>query len=256
VSEPTFHHALGALEDVVDDCVHRSDANGYFPAMYLSVTREVEARCRTGWFDDAGRMEVFVASFAQRYLDAWEAWRRDGECSRSWRTAFDAVRSRRTVILQHLALGMNAHINLDLGVTVAELAGTGPVEALQHDFDAVNDVLGTLVPEMKSVVGAASPFLGALDRVGGASDDELVRFSLRVARREAWRAAERLAALRQSGADAASFAGAVDELDRTTARLARGVRSPRGRLSTALLVVRLGERAPVPRTIVRLASIR
>jgi hypothetical protein len=256
VSEPTFQHARAALEDVVDDCARRSDPNGYFPAMYLSVTREVEARCRSGWFDDAGRMEVFVASFAQRYLDAWDAWRRDEACTSSWRVAFEAARSRRTVILQHLALGMNAHINLDLGVAVAELAGAGPVEALHHDFDAVNDVLGSLVPEMKSVVGAASPFLGALDRVGGASDDELVRFSLRVARREAWRAAERLAALRRQGAGELSFATAVDELDRATTRLARGVRSPGGRLSAALLVVRLGERAPVPRTIVRLASIR
>ena len=49
--------------------------------------------------------------------------------------------ARRPIILQHLLLGMNAHINLDLGVCASELAEPGAIDAIRVDFDAVNDVL-------------------------------------------------------------------------------------------------------------------
>jgi hypothetical protein len=65
-------------------------------------------------------MERFVVGFADRYLRApmtpgalaGTARCRDGP-------AFEATRRWRPVMLQHLLLGNNAHINIDLGVTAS-----------------------------------------------------------------------------------------------------------------------------------------
>ena len=107
--------------------------------------------------------------------------------------AFEAAGRWRPIVLQHLLLGMNAHINLDLGVTASELADGGSIDAVRADFDAVNDVLGELVDGCQGALGQVSPWLGLADRVGGSGDETLIRFSLVAARRQAWSVAERLA---------------------------------------------------------------
>ena len=59
---------------------------------------------------------------------------------------------------------MNAHINLDLGVTASELGDGGAIDAVRADFDAVNDVLGELVDGCQGALGQVSPWLGLADR--------------------------------------------------------------------------------------------
>ena len=44
-----------------------------------------------------------------------------------------------------------------------------------------------------------SPWIGLLDRIGGRHDDEIIRFSMEIARTEAWRFAVELAPLRPRG---------------------------------------------------------
>src|SRR5207247_601584 len=117
---------------------------------------------------------------------------------------------------QHLLLGMNAHINLDLGVTVAELGVGGSIEAIRADFDAMNDVLGQLVNCCQGALDEVSPWLGLADRIGGPGDETLIRFSLIAARRQAWSVATRL-----SGLTGAELDQAIRDVDATTALVAR-----------------------------------
>lgn len=228
---------IAQLEQIVADCRVSESRAGYFAAMYLGVTRRVEAEAAGDRFLDASRMEVLATRFAARYLDAYGTWSRGGVPTRSWVAAFTATHRRRPVALQHLLLGMNAHINLDLGVAAAEVAPGAALPSLQRDFDAINDVLSSHLDRAQDALDRVSPALGLVDRFGGRSDEEIFRFSLRVARRAAWRVAERLAPL----ADDAR-AGAIDALDRGVAGLAGRVLHPGPFVEAALLVVRLRER--------------
>ena len=252
MAEPTgYDRSLGALEELVDRCAASGDRIGYFAAMYVAVTETIRQRAADGRFEDAPRMEQFVSGFARRFLDAEEAWRNGAPCSESWEAAFRAARRWRPIVLQHLLLGANAHINLDLGVTASGLGDGGSIDAVRADFDAVQDVLGELVDGCQAALGTVSPWLGLADRIGGAGDETLIRFSLAAARRQAWSVAVRLSSL--SGAERDQAIAAVDA---STVRIARVVEHPGILASALLLVVRIRERANPGKIMQLLAAVR
>ena len=251
MADSPLDDTIGALEAVVADCAARDDRVGYFAAMYVAVTRTVATRTADHGFADGPRMERFVAAFARRYLAAHAAWRSGRPCAESWRRAFEAAGRWRPVVLQHLLLGMNAHINLDLGVTASELGDGASIDAVRADFDAVNDVLAELVDGCQAALGQVSPWLGLADRIGGSGDETVIRFSLVAARRQAWSVAERLAPLTGAERDRA-----IAAVDAGAAQVARAVEHPGVAASAALLLVRLRERAR-PRDVMRLlAAVR
>ena len=247
----TFDGVVDALTEVVGRCAATDDRTGYFAAMYLAVTHVMRERADDGRFADRARMERFVAGFAGRYLAAERAWRDGQPCAAAWQAAFTAARRWRPIILQHLLLGMNAHINLDLGVTASELGGGGSIEAVRADFDAVNDVLGELVDGCQAALGTVSPWLGLADRVGGGGDETVIRFSLVAARRQAWSVAVRLSPL--AGAERERAIAAVDA---ATVGVARVVEHPGVPASAVLLVVRVRERTEPADVMRLLAAVR
>jgi len=247
----TFEDTIGALEAVVDRCSAAGDRTGYFAAMYLAVTNTMRQRAADGRFGDQARIERFVTSFAAHYLDAVEAWRVGGACADSWSAAFRATGRWRPIILQHLLLGMNAHINLDLGVTAAAFGDGASLDAVRVDFDAVNDVLGELVDGCQGALGSVSPWFRLADRAGGSGDETLIRFSLVVARRHAWSVANRLSAL--EGVERTREIAAVDA---ATAVVANAVEHPGFGPSTMLLAVRARERAEPAEVMRLLRSVR
>lgn len=217
------------LDEVVADARLRRDRLGWFAAMYAQVTRTVRAQVAAGRFDDAGRMEEFVARFAARYLGPLGG----AATPRCWRVAFDAARTSDQVILQHLLLGINAHINLDLAVVAAEVCPGEQIHALRDDFMGINAVLSALLPKVRACIGRFSPLLDVIDRVGGANDDEMLHFSIRVARDEAWQQAVTLART----ADDIRRAQLIDSLDRQVAVLSKLLAHPGGLLQRAVDMV-------------------
>jgi Family of unknown function (DUF5995) len=97
------------------------------------------------------------------------------------------------LILQQLLSGMNAHINLDLGVAAAQVSPGEQLPQLKPDFDEINTVLASLVGIVASEIAALSPLIGDLEKIGLRSETSLVNFDITAARDAAWFTAERLA---------------------------------------------------------------
>jgi hypothetical protein len=135
-----------------------------------------------------------------------------------------------------LLLGINAHINLDLGVAAAQTCPGALLPGLQRDFAEINHILAELLDEVQGKLGALSPWLGWLDRVGGKTDEAIFRFSLQRARTVAWWAAQDLAALAPEQQQQQILA-----LDERIADLARKILRPGVLISTAALMIRLVE---------------
>jgi hypothetical protein len=235
----------------IDDVIRRLDGAvawasaersplGYFAALYGGVTRAIKAQIAAGGFDDGPRMERFDIVFASRYLTAFEAHRAGRPATRSWSVAFDAGSDWWVLVVQHLMLGINAHINLDLGIAAAEAGRGQPIEALRADFDRISRILASLVDETQDALASVWPAMRVLDWLSGGKDEAIINFSVDAARRSAWRAAVRLA-----GAEDGDVPGLIDTCDRLTAKLGSAVWHPGLLLGTVTNGVRLGERGSV-----------
>lgn len=240
---------LRRLDEIIAWSIEQGSRVGYFAAMYRKVTAAVRQGIVDERFDDGARMALFDRVFAERFIDAFDAWQAGGPVSASWQVAFDASGERRLLILQHLLLGMNAHINLDLGIAAAAVAPGESIHALKPDFDAINDVLGSLVDGFEADVGDLSPWIGFLERVGGRSEDEFVRFSIEVARTSAWELALKLA----GADDPASATSTIAQCDEVTAALGNAVRRPGRLLQLGLVPIRARETNDVVAVIERLS---
>ena len=204
-----------------------ADASGHFPAMYAHVTAAMHQRVVAGAFDDPVRTAAFTSTFADLYLTAAED--RAG-AARCWRASWDVADDQRLLIAQHLLLGINAHVNYDLPQAVVATADeTGDLAALRPDFDAVNDVLAAAYGQVLRRLDGVARWTSPAAALGGG---RLFDFSLRVARDQAWGAAERLLVL-----DAPQRVEYLEELDRLVGVLAYLVTRPPlpGRLLLPLL---------------------
>lgn len=176
---------IDGLAGIVRDATRAGDRVGYFAALYRQVTVEVRTAIHSGLFDDSARMDRFDTLFGNRYFDAYDAWRRDQGGPRCWREAFGLLHDANTIIVQHLMLGVNAHINLDLAIAAAQTCPGEAIHGLRRDFLLINDILARVVLAVQSAVGAVSPYLWLLDQFGGRTDERILDFSIRRSRQEA-----------------------------------------------------------------------
>jgi hypothetical protein len=231
---------VAELRDVVDVSRADDDRTGYFAAMYLGVTTAVERGVRDGIFTTPDRLSLLTVTFARRYLDARALHRSGGQTSESWKVAFDAAGTWRPTVLQHLLLGINAHINLDLGVACAEVAPGPAILNLEPDFVQINQVLAGLVQEIQHRLNRVSALYRFVDQIGGDADRVVINFSIARARHQAWQLATELAVL-----DATSAQRRIADQDIVVARLAQRLLRPGVVASTGLLAIRITERRRV-----------
>jgi hypothetical protein len=233
----TIDEVIARLDAIIERAIVERDRLGFFAVLYRTVTAAVKAGIAAGRFEDGPRMKQLDVVFANRYLHALDQHRRGLTPTESWRVAFKAGSSRRVVILQHLLLGMNAHINLDLGIAAAEVCPGDALAGLEHDFNEINHVLATLETDVERKVCTLSPWIDRLDHIDPRAGRVVANFSIDKARACSWRMAQRLAALSGAERDAA-----IREIDADVALLARAVERPIGFLiNVNLILVRLRE---------------
>lgn len=178
---------VDALDAVVKRAIADNDRVGYFAVLYRRVTATVREAIRAGEFLDGPRMDRLDVAFGNRYLDALEAYRTNQAVTACWRVAFDACKSAEPMILQHMYLGLAAHLLLDLGIGAAETSPGQRIFDLRNDFDHVNEIVGRLMRTVDERVGRLSPWIGALDRIGGVPYATSNRVAIYFAREMAWR---------------------------------------------------------------------
>lgn len=186
---------LKALDGIIDTCMDRGSRIGYFAALYRKVTARVKKGIEEGEFENGSRMEELDICFAKRYVDAYFAYQRGELPTRVWLAAFQAAEDPSLLVVQHLLLGMNAHINLDLGVAAARVAPGPSLSALETDFNRINQLLAELSSGVKLEMEQTWPPLRALDALAGTLDDAFINFSMSRARKSAWKLAQSLAPL-------------------------------------------------------------
>jgi hypothetical protein len=232
---------IAELDALIAQAREQASPAGYFPALYRRVTVAVKEALARGEFEDNARMERLDIIFARRYLEAVSAHARGDAPTRSWDAAFAQHANPALIVLQHLLLGMNAHISLDLGVAAAQTANPAEIKALKTDFYKINDILASLLEDTQQRLTRVFPLLGPVDRLLGPIDEGLSIFSIGYARDKAWTQALELSLTPEADWDAA-----IKDRDEAVAAFARDLVSPPRRTARLLLfLVRWLERGDV-----------
>ncbi len=240
----TIDEVVERLSEIVEWSRAANSRLGYFAALYSKVTVTVGEGIADGFFDDGDRMERLDVIFANRYLEAFEAHRGGRPTTGPWAYAFRVADQSWPIVLQHLLLGMNAHINLDLGIAAARTVPPEELPDLRGDFDKINEVLASLVGGVQEELAQVWMVLRLMNRYLGGAEDAIINFSMEKARDHAWSVATRLALLTE-----ADQARAIDELDSKIVALAHLIRHPGIVGGTVTKVIRIGERGSIPRII-------
>lgn len=241
---------IDQLNEIVIYSENNKDRKGYFPALYKRVTIEIKNKIIEGHFDNNEQMEKLDVVFANRYIDAWNKNQAREACSESWMLSFKAAKTWNPMVIQHLFLGMNAHISFDLGIAAASISNEKNIQQLKPDFFKINELLSSLVDEVQNELAHIWPFLKPLDWLAGRLDEKLANFAMKIARDAAWQMALDLVKL-SSEKQKENY---ISERDKKVSQFGRKLYRPGILLSMAMVFFRLFETGSIKSKINHLKS--
>lgn len=194
----TINDVITELDHIIAFSKKQQSTLGYFAALYRKVTISVKEGIANGEFDDGERMEKLDVIFASRYIDAYYAYQAHQKTSLCWMKAFKLADNYWPIVLQHLLIGMNAHINLDLGVAAAQVMKGKEINDLKNDFNKINTLLANLVHSVEQDLSTIWPTLKYILKFTKKVDSFLINFAMKEARDGAWKFAVKLSNTKES----------------------------------------------------------
>jgi hypothetical protein len=211
--DATIREMRRRFEPLGQGCHH----NAVFALAYLRTTQTYKwARDQPGYFNDTAWVNHEDAVFAKYYFNAYDNWAagRHDQVPPAWRIAFNAAAARGVTGSGNLLLGMNAHVNRDLPIALANIGiATPDGQSRKADHDKVNQFLNTVVqPLLIELAARFDP--NTVDIVTPYGVGYAGLFQTLAAWRElAWRNAELLVA----APTAAAKALVIDEIETSAA---------------------------------------
>jgi hypothetical protein len=206
----------GRMSDLLTAMDGDSDPARFFLGTYLRTTEAVGAALDDGRFEDARWVSAWVVDFADRYLHALRRIRAGGaDVPRPWQLAFGADRGLPPEA--HVLLGMNAHINYDLPLSLLamvpseEFADAFLLDRRRRDHERIDGVLSSRVTAEDAALERVGGRRTVVDRIIAPANRQAARTFLREARRKVWNNAAALDAARLRGPDDVAHGIAVLE---------------------------------------------
>jgi len=232
----TIEDVILELEKIVQETTSQQNYLCTFAIVYLQTTVAIKRAIEHGRFENPRKLQQLDVVFAGLYIRSYYAWKNGTEFPASWKYAFSKCEDK-FALLQHILLGMNAHINLDLAVSAALTAPGRDIIGLKKDFMTVNDILSELTNTMQKQLSKISPVMGLLDILGFRQDEKVINFSIRKARDFAWINAMELALLHEPEAT-----NRIKEIDVRVLEISKLIAEPPGRfLRIVLRIISLFE---------------
>ena len=158
------------------------DGRRIFLSCYCLMTQRMLGALAAHRFQDALWVDGLLHHFADYYFDALAAYEQQ-ETSPPviWQHAHEVACHKQAHVLQHLLLGINAHINYDLILALADMlqpewqALSAERRRLRYDDHCrVNAIIADTVDEVQdAVVERYAPALDLVDKICGPLDEWL-----------------------------------------------------------------------------------
>ena len=183
----TLDDVVNGLSALESDLRDRQDRRCMFLTLYRVVSSEMRSQVEAGAFDDPEWVHRYAVAFANLYREAFDAYDagQRGRVPKAWLLCFDAAAAGRTLVLQNVFLGVNAHVNHDLAYALFGVSIDPDRARRYRDHSAVNRVLGSVTERATTQLASLyAPGLTALDDCAGELDEMLSMFSLEDRARE------------------------------------------------------------------------
>ena len=177
---------LARIEEILAHCRKANSPLGYFAALYTKVARAIEQGVEKGDFDDNARLAALDVQFVNYYIHAMNCAFSDAPAPAHWQLAIDAAKKPGTLVLEHLFLAMNAHINYDLSNAVRDAVKPEDVIAFKPDFLRVNNILFSLLDDVQEDVARFVKPLKWYLSLGEKADDKIISFVMKQMRNDAF----------------------------------------------------------------------
>lgn len=219
---------LERMHALLDHWSAEADRRDVFLRCYAMMTANMHAAVDRGEFEDRPWVELLLRRFAEYYFDALRNWEAEPETApRAWQLAHASTRDGDATVLQLLLLGVNAHINYDLVLTVHEVleeewhAMTMEQRARRFDdYCRVNAIISATIDAVQDeVISPAMPVSAILDRLMGRLDEYMISRLVSSWRDHTWHDAVQLLESSGAGARRAVVAGVEARALRMAARI-------------------------------------
>jgi hypothetical protein len=247
----TIDEVIEFLDKIIENSKLEQCAMGLFTTLYREVTVQIKNGIGNGSFQNPERMEKLDVIFANRYIKAYYQFKAKEKCSECWEFSFIKGEEYWPIVVQHLLLGINAHVNLDLGIACAQVSTPESIFDLHSDFNKINEILSNLVEGVEKCLVEIWPTLTIILKLSGKIDNFFIDFSMKTARDGAWKYATEFVLLPEDQREAS-----IKERDVKITKIARFVSNPGYLVSGVFKLIRLFERGNVAQKIIELSKIK
>lgn len=178
---------------VLQELEHRfrdqGDPRAVFLTVYARVTREVDAGLERGEFENPEWVAEYLVTFANFYRQALLDYETGNveALSGAWRLFFRATAVEDALVVQSAVLGINAHVNYDLALTLRTVGIDHDRAAKYRDHRRINAILGRLVDEtLDRLAETYAPGLARVADMAGPLGEAAWLLALAVGREGAW----------------------------------------------------------------------
>lgn len=174
------------------------DRRVIFAHTYYLMTTNMLSALKGEQFHDPDWVTRLLDRFAVYYFDALDKYEKAPHNSPSiWRVAFEVAENPEAFVVQHLLLGVNAHINFDLSSSLIDVMreewsslDAGKKRQRYEDHTRVNKIIATTFDDAQELVIARySPSLDRLMQASWAFDELMVSSLINAWREQAWQQA-------------------------------------------------------------------
>lgn len=204
----TQPQTVARMQNLIVQWENESDDRSVFLDCYRMMTENMIAAIEGCDFRDPVWVEKLLERFAEYYFTALQAYDEDPlSAPQVWQIAHDYAHDGDAWALQKLLLGVNAHINYDLVLTLDEMleAEWGDLspdrrEERHWDYSYVNDIITRTIDAVQDqVLEPAMPWMDLLDKMLGNEDERLISSLLTRWREKVWDYAMQLLDSRATG---------------------------------------------------------
>jgi hypothetical protein len=207
------------MKSLISQWEQESHQHAIFLSCYQMMTSNVLEAIEQGEFQDGAWVLEFLNRFAEYYFESLETYERDpASAPRVWQLAHSTARDPRSLPIENLLLGVNAHINYDLVFTLVDQLESEWNElsdeerAIRYaDHCYVNKVLARTGDSVQDeVLEPAMPGMALIDTLFGPLDELLISRLITQWREKVWQYAVRLLEA-ESPDEAAALLSEVEE---------------------------------------------